>query len=80
MKKTDAPLTKAAAPVADVIALEKEVLGLPSDLSAEDRNKYDLKLLVECELRIRISQALYQLEVVRKTVKPFACLPRREEG
>ena len=52
---------------ADSVATPAEVLGLPSDFTAEERDKYDLKILAEYEVRIRIGQAFDQLEVVRQS-------------
>ncbi|PIL29558.1 hypothetical protein GSI_08366 [Ganoderma sinense ZZ0214-1] len=57
---------------ADSAATPTEVLGLPSDFTPEEVDKYNLKLLAEYEARIRIGQAFDQLEVVRQTVMHLA--------
>ena len=59
--------TKATSSITPV-ARHDEVLGLPSDFSAEEITKYDLQLLADYEARIRVGQAFDQLEVVRRTV------------
>lgn len=45
-----------------------EVLGLPSDFSPEEIDKYDLRTLAEYEACLLVGQAFDQLEVVRRTV------------
>ncbi|PIL23637.1 hypothetical protein GSI_14950 [Ganoderma sinense ZZ0214-1] len=58
--------------VVESAATPIEVLGLPSDFTAEEVDKYDLKLLADYELRIRVGQAFDQLEIVRQTVMHLA--------
>ncbi|TFK80947.1 hypothetical protein K466DRAFT_635508 [Polyporus arcularius HHB13444] len=49
-----------------------EVLGLPSDFSSDDRKLYQLELLADYEVRLRVGQAFDQLDRVREAVKHLA--------
>ncbi len=47
----------------------EEILALPSDFSAQERAEYDLQVLEEYELRLRIGTAFDQLETIRQAVQ-----------
>ena len=51
-----------------------EMLGLPSDFSHEDRIEYDLEVLADYELSIRIGMAFDYLDAVRLAVQHRASL------
>lgn len=50
----------------------EEILGLPSDLNADERREYDVELLAEYEYRLCIGQAFDILEEVRQAVQHLA--------
>ncbi len=50
----------------------REVIGLPSDFSASEIKKFELRLLAQYELKLRIGQAFDQLDIVRQSVKNVA--------
>lgn len=49
-----------------------EILGLPSDLSAAERKEFEVEVLAEYELRLRIGQVFDLLDDVRHAVKHLA--------
>lgn len=52
--------------------VSNEILGLPSDLNAAERKEFEVEVLAEYELRLRIGQAFDLLDDVRHAVKHLA--------